>query len=485
MKLKFGFPGKLLSKGKEKERQYCPYCPYNNPPTRLDGVWNEFKLAIIIFIAAVIILVTNILSYAQERRQTPLKVGDVLPEVNLKDVLNNPLPEIKISDYKNKLLILDFWFTRCGTCIEDMPGVAALQKRFGDKIKIIQIDFEKPEEVLKFYRYHPRLKDLGLPVACNDTLLKQLFPHIYSPHVIWIDHGVFIAATADDYLVAKNIDSVLNKRAVRLTAKVDRKDWDFVQPLYRIDHTAGLVSSTRVYGAVLGGYIAGVGSGGRLIVDSLTGDQRFDYLNYPVLNFYGQILQSGLPLTANRRILEVTDRSGYINEGQQYQDVWDAKHCYSFEATAPKGVSRDQLLLQMKALVEGELGVTGAIEKVNTEVLAIRFLHGLPPASTFKKQTHVLYPGLPMSYHHVSVKALVEAMNEKENLIPVIDETATFGQVYFDLDYPVMPENEVSWRKTLKANGLELVRCKRAIEMFVLKEDILRPVLSPAVFNQH
>jgi thiol-disulfide isomerase/thioredoxin len=480
MKHKKRFPAKLWPFGKEQDQPpYTSYFPGSMPPSEWGRFWDDYKLAILIFIIGLVVMIGSAV-YGQPVKSQPVPLHTQVPEYRIDDILNSPETSVSISDYKDKLLILDFWFTRCGNCIEDMPAVAALQKRFGDKIKIIQIDFEKPDEVLKFYRYHPKLKDLGLPVACNDTRLEQMFPHIYAPHVIWISKGEFIAATEDDYLNAKNIDSILNSKKVELATKTDRDRWDFAQPLFHIENSASSISSTRLYGAVFSGYIPGLGSGARLKIDSATGGQRFDILNFPILNLFGQILDSGLPLTKNRRRLEVSDRSRYINDGRQYKDVWDSTNSYCFEATVPKGVSRHQIAAQLNAFVESELGVSGQIEKINTDVLAIQFLHELPPASKYKSASHELHPGLPMYFHFATVKDIVDLMNVTETMLPVIDETGTYGQVHFDINYPIRPENEATWRNALKANGIELIRCKRPLDIFVLKENAKSPaVLSP------
>src|SRR5271169_3022604 len=101
MKLKFRFPEWLWPKGKEKQQFYCPYCPMREPPPSVNGLWKDFKIAIIIFIVALIILLSNMISYAQERRLLPVKVGDELPDMLLKNVLNAPAAEMNLADYRN------------------------------------------------------------------------------------------------------------------------------------------------------------------------------------------------------------------------------------------------------------------------------------------------------------------------------------------------------------------------------------------------
>ncbi len=60
----------------------------------------------------------------------PIKVGDLAPDFSLED------PQGKIhnlSDYRGKVVLLDFWATWCGPCRAAMPGMQKLHEKFGAK----------------------------------------------------------------------------------------------------------------------------------------------------------------------------------------------------------------------------------------------------------------------------------------------------------------------------------------------------------------
>jgi thiol-disulfide isomerase/thioredoxin len=62
--------------------------------------------------------------------------------------------DIKISDYKGKIVILDFWATWCGPCRIGIPDLIELQKEYGKDIVVIGIslDDETKEAVVPFMK---------------------------------------------------------------------------------------------------------------------------------------------------------------------------------------------------------------------------------------------------------------------------------------------------------------------------------------------
>jgi len=83
-----------------------------------------------------------------------LAVGKTCPEIEMKDLDGKP---VKLSDYKGKVVVLDFWATWCGYCIELIPGQRELVKKYdGKPFALISISADQdPKEVVEFQKETP------------------------------------------------------------------------------------------------------------------------------------------------------------------------------------------------------------------------------------------------------------------------------------------------------------------------------------------
>lgn len=147
------------------------------------------------------LLCASLTNYAQEwtrkindpdwhdRRSKGLRIGDRMPDLPLGNVHNNKTGKTRLSDFKGKLVILDFWQSYCGPCIKGFPKMQKLQQEFGDKIQILLVN--TTETIEEANRQNRNLKLPDLPCIMKDASiskeLEKLFPSSTLGHQVWID----------------------------------------------------------------------------------------------------------------------------------------------------------------------------------------------------------------------------------------------------------------------------------------------------------
>ena len=74
--------------------------------------------------------------------------SDVTPPLELKDLQGNTH---KLSDYKGKIVIVQFWATYCTPCRTEMPSMNRLMKKMGDDFVILAVDMSEPKQQVQAF----------------------------------------------------------------------------------------------------------------------------------------------------------------------------------------------------------------------------------------------------------------------------------------------------------------------------------------------
>lgn len=80
-------------------------------------------------------------------------VGKPLPALTLPDLEGRTHA---LRDYRGRRLLLNFWASWCGPCLEEMPALNQAQEKFGDQGAIVLgIAMDEPDRVRAFLAEHP------------------------------------------------------------------------------------------------------------------------------------------------------------------------------------------------------------------------------------------------------------------------------------------------------------------------------------------
>lgn len=81
------------------------------------------------------------------RIQQTLAVGNKFPDFEEKDLMGQPL---SVANYKGKVVLVDFWATVSGPCLQELPNVLrAYERHHAQGFEIIGINLDQDEKKLK------------------------------------------------------------------------------------------------------------------------------------------------------------------------------------------------------------------------------------------------------------------------------------------------------------------------------------------------
>lgn len=280
---------------------------------------------------------------SDKNHATTIKIGDKVPNFTIGGLSNYKKPSINISDFKGKLLILDFWATWCSPCISMFPKIDSLQKVFDGKVQFLSVTYQSNAEVKKLFEKLKFLQDIKLPQITGDTLLRSVFPHKELPHYIWIDGtGTFISVTSHEEVSAKNIKNILNGKMSSMRQKEDViLSYDKNAPL--------LISRLPVdkeklkYQTVLLENIKGLHSGYEIVRDEIDGRIiKIAATNATLELLFALAWSNGTQYFNRNRIeLAVKDPSRLITNSTDQNEVekWAEVNTYCYEIIIPKIIS--------------------------------------------------------------------------------------------------------------------------------------------------
>src|ERR1700682_1307659 len=146
----------------------------------------------IYLILALFISFSNI--HAQTGKSEYLSIGDICPNLIFPDLINSKKASLKMSDFKGKLVIIDFFGTFCIPCVKALPKMDSLQRKFKYDLQIITVSSEFRHIVNDFFTRLKMKQEFSMPFVAEDTTLYRLFKHSYIPFYVIIGKDGLIKA---------------------------------------------------------------------------------------------------------------------------------------------------------------------------------------------------------------------------------------------------------------------------------------------------
>lgn len=405
----------------------------------------------------------------------PLSVGDKVPDIIFKEILNAPYTGTGLASSTDKLLLLDFWATWCASCVREFPKLDTLQLAFKDRLTILLVNEPNSGDDIKkvnaFFekKTNPGGKKFALPVIFSSEQLTKWFPHLTIPHTVWIYRNKVIAITGAAEVNAANIQSVLENKVIAFEIKEDQMDFDFHKPLLENDN--GGTASSLLYKSVFTKFLNGAGgaTGQLLSPDSL--QLRKFYINKPVLSLYSSAFPN---LETNRRILDDELYGLLLNDTQNLK--WKTDHYFCYEQTLASGTNPEKQQRLMQLDLDRQFELFSRIEKrlIKCYVLKLKNagLLNTPAPGAVKGGLQKDDNGYWIIKNH-GISALVIALNRQSVGKPffpvVLDETGYALPVNIKLEVKDIHDLD-ALQKILPSCGLELIIADREVDMLVISK---------------
>ncbi|MBN8835739.1 MAG: SusC/RagA family TonB-linked outer membrane protein [Sphingobacteriia bacterium] len=170
-----------------------------------------------------------LLNIAKAQPIKPLSIGDTIPQMEFRQILNSPVSSLSLSSLKNKYVLIDFWATWCTSCIKHFDELNELQKANKESLQILLVNSpnstdtkEKLQDFCIQYRTdHP---SFIIPFVTDGSTLKQYFPHQSLPHYVWIEKGGLVSITGGEEVTKANVTAWLNGALPAMYQKNDFTD---------------------------------------------------------------------------------------------------------------------------------------------------------------------------------------------------------------------------------------------------------------------
>jgi thiol-disulfide isomerase/thioredoxin len=375
--------------------------------------------------------------------QPSLKVGDLIPDMVIRNLVNAPVKEVEARMYTNKFTILNFWGTWCAPCLPEMDSLAILQKKNNGRIQVIAISNEPVSRLEKYLQRKP--SGLWLASDTSGWLYGQFgLNYVGQSAILDPEHRV-IALVRTDSINQQMIDKLARKELVRSSAETGNKTD------YEVDPFA--VDSTIDFQVTLSGHRPGMPGMSKSYLKTAFEGRRRTYINSCPSNFLMDIFK----VSYKQLIYEVPEKSVC-----HYKDK---STLYCFDLLV-KPSQKDSFFIIMRQYLEKLLPVKFRLEQREMPVYVLRRLPDSAPWTASTATTgESSFSGRGFKGTGIVMSTFTDYVANELGL-PVVDETGLKGK--YDITTENVMRTEEDLKAALKKAGLFVEKTTRLMDAVII-----------------
>lgn len=419
-------------------------------------------------------------------QQKSLTVGDQCPNILIKHIINYGSSQVSIDDFKDKLLIIDFWATWCAPCVSMIPVTESLQNEFKEQLAVLLVTTQDSSTVTNFFRNMKRANHAIPGSATGDTVLSSLFNHVEIPHYVWIGKNrKVLAITGGEQLTKKNIQSIIDGESLHLAIKKDEeKIIDEQKAFFTIGNEIQignefqfqkLEESSSLYHSVITKSIAGFGS------EDGSFENKLESKNSSIGGLYrfaageGQLsnmfLNSTIWEVTNSAIKPFTDSTGLLMDKNLQTAFWMKDHTFCYELVFPEALAEQKFDIMLRDLNNyfGALyDIEGRLELRKTKCLVLVRNGAGVSSGTTGKNPNSFSDAYHLKLTNQPVAMLINYLGIYLDLLPpLVDETKYTENIDIELNCNLSNINSLN--ESLEKYGLQLKEKIMEHNMIVIK----------------
>ncbi len=387
------------------------------------------------------LLVTLLLTtYTLFVQAQAFKIGDNLPNYQLKSVVNYKTDSLNFKDAKGKILIIEFWATWCGACIPALQHLDEIKNKFPNDVFVVGISDDSKERLTKFLTK----RVVGVPLASEaDMKLNGMFAFNTVPHTIIADkNGKIIAMTSPNEVTEEKIKELIAGKTPNFKLKQE-KEFDPQIDYFGVDESTD-------YSIIQKSSIQGFPSFSRR-GSGVFKDRRISCVN---------LMPQSILQLAFKKSFEST-----IVNLPEAKKSFTPENIYCFDIIV-KESDKANLYKIMQAEATKLFGLKANIEKRVVDVYVLKKVADILKEST-NKDSDWSAGGGGLKSKNVEMDVLVSFIANVAGK-PVVDETNLKGK--YDINFDYAEEDPTSLKKALESLGLKISKEKREVEMLIIEE---------------